>query len=175
MIQDIIAEITNNSAKFRELKQRINSGRFLCLNGLTGSARRFFVSYLAASIDRPIMIVTPDITSALKYTSELQNQTSSEIAYIPSAETSPYELVCSDSSLYKEQLKILQSFREGYVKAVTVSAKTLLNASFHFNDFEEQSIQLEVKAVIDPYKIAQKLIDIGYTRVSNVMDPENFA
>ena len=127
LFQNILEKLTHSTAKLNRIKRLLQQNRVLDLTGLTGAARGFFVSYLANNTDRPILIITPGISSALRYYNDLELTTNKQVDYLPTQEASPYELVYSDSAVLKQQLSVLESFKESGSNIAIASAKALLN------------------------------------------------
>ncbi|OGH96680.1 MAG: transcription-repair coupling factor [Candidatus Melainabacteria bacterium GWF2_32_7] len=175
MIQDILDKITLSSTKFSKIKKQLEKSKTVYLTGFTNSAKRFFASYIINTLNRPILIITPDITTALKYNLDIQTLTNKKVNYLPNQEASPYELVYSDAAITKQQLNILESFKNDNSDVIITSAKSLLNAYLSRKEIEINSIKLERQQNIDPSLIIKKLIDIGYNRVNMAIDPGEFS
>ena len=77
----------------------------------------------------------------------------------------------SDPEIAKEQLNLLKDQPEVIVTPV----KNLLNTYLTKQKSEENSIKLNLKTKADPYEIAQKLVELGYKRVTTVIDPGEFS
>ncbi|EKE02348.1 MAG: hypothetical protein ACD_20C00398G0001 [uncultured bacterium] len=175
MIQDILDKIALSSTKFNKITKQLDTQKTVYLAGFTNSAKRFFASYIINTLNRPILIITPDITTALKYNFDIDNLTNKKVNYLPSQEASPYELIYSDAAVAKQQLNILESFKSNESDVIITSAKTLLNTYLSRKKIETHSIKLEKNQDADPVIIAKKLVDIGYKRTSMVIDPGEFS
>ena len=157
--------------KFQKLLKYLENSRTIHLTGLTGAARSFFVSKIIKNVKRPILLVTPDISTALKYTREIRIFSSKKTSFLPSQEASPYEQVYSDPEITKQQLIILKDQPE----VIVTPAKNLLNTYLPKQKANDNSVKLGLKAKADPFDTAQKLTEIGYKRVTTVIDPGEFS
>lgn len=172
---DFLNNITSSSGKFNQLKKYLEKEKTFNLTGLTGSARRFLVSYLINTLNRPILVLTPDISSSLRYHNELQNLVDKKIQYLPNQEISPYELIYSDPVITKEQLNTLKAFKENKASVIVANARSLLNTYLSQAEINKNSIYLELKQNTDLDDITKKLVDTGYKRVPMVIDPGEFS
>jgi len=175
IFQNIINKITSKSYLFSRIQKKIGEQRVFYLTGLSYPARSLFLSYLINSTTRPILVITPDITTALRYSNDLQNLTEKEIPYFPSQEASPYELVYSDSAVLKQQMNLLYSFKNDNNMCMTMTAKSLLNTYISKENIKKYSINLVKGEYGDPEETVKKLIDLGYRRNSVVLDPGDFS
>jgi len=175
IFQDLINKITLKSYLFSQIQKKINSNRVLYLTGLSYPARSMFISYLINSINRPILIIAPDITTSLRYSNDIQYLTESEIPYFPTQESSPYELVYSNSAVLKEQAYLLNSFNSGNVNCMIMAAKNLLNTYTSKATIEKYSVNLVKGESADPSEVIQNLVDLGYRRNNVVLDPGDFS
>lgn len=174
-ILNIFNDLASQSVKIKKIIRNLDHQKPTFLTGLTGSARNFLVSYIVNTLKHPILVITPDISTALKYNKDLKIFTDKKTYFLPSQETSPYEQVWSDPAITEEQLKALESFRTGEAEVLITPAKNLLNTYLERKKAEKSSICLKLKKSADPQEIAKQLTDIGYKRVITVIDPGEFS
>ncbi len=175
ILSDFIYNLSSNTAKLKKISKRIKESKLLYFTGLTGSARNFLISYIINSLNVPVLIVTPDITGALRTGKDLENLTSRKIDFLTSHEASPYETVYKDPELTKQQLCILNDFKESPNNIIIIPAKTLLNTYVPQESAEQNSLKLKTGDAIDTYEAADILVTLGYQRVTMVMDPGEFS
>ncbi|MDD3014063.1 MAG: transcription-repair coupling factor [Candidatus Gastranaerophilales bacterium] len=175
IFQDLINKITSKSCIFSQIQKKIDTSKVLYLTGLSYPARSLFISYLINSINRPVLVITPDITTALRYSQDIHYLTEKDIPYFPSQEASPYELVYSNSAVIKEQMKLLHSFKNGNIRYMAITAKSLLNTYLSQINTEKYSANLTKGKKADPEETARNLIDLGYRRNNVVLDPGDFS
>jgi len=174
-ISDIFNKIISSSARFLDLLRKIGKYKNLSVSGLNTPSKEFLASFLIGSIKKPVVIITPDISTALKYMSALNILSSSRVKFLPSQEISPYEAMFSDVFVLGEQLKILEEFRDGKIKALVVNAKALSTKLLSREEQEENTVKLSVKGKYDIDETVEKLVKIGYKRASTVADPGEFS
>ncbi len=174
-ISDVFNKIISSSARFRDLLRKIGKYKSLSVSGLNTPSKEFLASFLIDSLKKPIVIITPDISTALKYMSALKILSSSRIKFLPSEEISPYEAMFSDVFVLGEQLKILEEFKEGKIDALVINSKALSTKLLSAEEQKENTLKLSVKGKFDIDETAEKLVKIGYKRVSTVEDPGEFS
>jgi len=174
-INNIFSRIAGKSVKIKKILKSLENGNGLVLRGLTGSARSFVLSYIINNLSRPVMLVTPDISTALKYNSDIKNFTDKNPCFFPSQETSPYEQVWADPAITEEQLKTLDLFKNGKAQVLISPAKNLLNIYPEIEKAKRNTVFLKLKSSAEPTELTKQLTDIGYKRVITVVDPGEFS
>lgn len=174
-IHNIFSNLASQSVKIKKILRNLDHNKTTCLTGLTGSARSFIISYIVNRLQHPVLIVTPDISTALKYNNDIKLFTDKNTYFLPSQESSPYEQVWSDPAITEEQLKALESFRTGEDEVLITPAKNLLNTYLCRKKAAKNSVYLKLKKSADPQDTAKHLTDIGYKRVTTVIDPGEFS
>jgi len=160
-----------HNKKFRNILKNLDNKNSQYLTGLTGSARSFFVSKIIKEVKRPVLVITPDIAASLKYTRDIKLFSGKNTCFLPSQEASPYEQVYSDPEIEKQQLSILKDHPD----VIVTPAKNLLNTYLPKQKAFENAVNLHIKAKSDPFDTAKKLTNIGYKRVTTVIDPGEFS
>jgi transcription-repair coupling factor (superfamily II helicase) len=174
-ISNIFNTKPSESAKIKKILRNLENNNKIYLTGLTGSARNFIVSFIINKINRPVLVATPDISSALNYNKDLTLFTDKKVSFLPSQEVSPYEQVWSDPNIREEQLKTLESFKSGEIQVLLTPAKNLLNSFLAQDKINKSSIYLKIKEKADPHETANLLTELGYKRVTTVVDPGEFS
>ena len=172
---DLLNNLVVNSLKYRKIAKNLQNRRTVYLTGLTGSARSFFVSQTLRDTDKPVLLITPDIASSLKYIREINLFSGKRASFLPVQEVSPYEQVYSDPEVARQQLKALQELKNGEIEVVVTPVKNLLNTYISQKKTEKNSIELSLKTKADPQETAEKLIKTGYKRTTTVVDPGEFS
>ncbi len=160
-----------NLKKFKNILKNLENNRPLYLTGLTGAGRSFFVSQIIKEVMHPVLVITPDISTALKYTREIKLFSGKQTHFIPSQEASPYEQVYSDPEIEKQQLSILKNHPD----VIVTPARNLLNTYLPKQKVQKYSVNLHLKTKADPFDTAKKLTEIGYKRVTTVIDPGEYS
>ena len=163
-IKGILDNLTNNSSQLAKIKRNIDKHSSISLTGLTSAAKSLFIAFLANITDKPLLIVTSDITKALRHSLDIQILTDENVNFLPSQEASPYELVYSDSAVLKQQLNILRSFKNGDSRILVAPVKSLLNKYLPLKEYEKFSINLKVGETCELQRLTNNLVGLGYNR-----------
>ena len=144
-ILNIFSDLASQSVKIKKILRNLDHKKTTFLTGLTGSARSFLISHMVSQLQHPVLIVTPDISTALKYNNDLKLFTNKKTYFLPSQESSPYEQVWSDPAITEEQLKAQEAFRIGEAEVLITPAKNLLNTYLKREKAKKNSIYLKIK------------------------------
>lgn len=145
------------------------------IQGLNNTTKALIIAFLSTNIKEPLLVITPNISSALKLQVELSWLTDLPVKLLTGAESSPYEMAYSPSNTLKEQLECLEIFVGKKPAIIVCNAKALLNTYLTPVEFDECAIKLAVGLELDPQYLIEMLVGIGYSRVSMVMDPGEFS
>ena len=174
-IHQLLNSLITKSIKFKKLIRNLENRRTVYLTGLTGSARSFLVAQTIQKLDKPILVVMPDIATALKYTREIRLFSGKNTYFLPSQEASLYEQVYSDPEVTRQQISALLALHKKEAEIIVTPAKNLLNIYLPKETAEKNSIKLELKGKADPYETAKKLTELGYRRTTTVIDPGEYS
>lgn len=174
-LSSFINHITDSNDSFDRLKRYIKKYKRLNLAGLTPSARGLVIAYLSNNMDRPVLVLSPSISTALRYSNELGELCKKEIKYFPGEEYSPYEMIYSDPAILKDQLEILRGLKEGFSGIISASVKTLMSTFIPFDKLHKNSIYISLGQNIDPLKLAESLVKLGYTRTGKILAAGEFS
>lgn len=173
--KNLIGTISSSFYDIKESVKAVSLRKLSCITGLTASSRNFFLTYLLSEEEKPVLLLVPDDVTALKIKNDVQTFLGDEIDVLVGQESSPYELVYSDGNIAYMQKSVLNNFRSGKLKCLVVSVKNLLNTYMPERVRFDNTIKLEKDAEYDTYELAEKLVKIGYKRVSMVVDPGEFS
>lgn len=173
--KDYIGEVVSTFYDFDRIVKEFDSSKLSCLTGLTSAAKSFFLSYFINKTSRPVLLLAPDETTALKYKADIETYVDGNVEFFPAQEASPYELVFSDVNIYGRQLAVLNSFGSYKTKVMVASTKNLLKSFMPISVRKVSTINITKETTIDPYVLADELINLGYKRVGSVVDPGEFS
>lgn len=171
----LFAQSATQSVKIKKIIKNLENNKEICLTGLTGSARSFIISYIVNSLNRPVFVVTPDISTALKYNNDIKLFSQKTVNFLQTQEASPYEQVWNNPAIYKEQINALNSFRSGESQILIAPSKNLLNIYLNKEFSDKNALYLKIKNSADPQDSAIKLVNLGYKRVITITDPGEFS
>ena len=127
VLQESLLENLRNSIKLKKIRTRFVttvSNENLC--GLNDSTKSLLIAFLAEKITKPLIIITSSISSALKLQLELSLLTDFPVAYMPSMESSPYDMAYTSANSAKEQFDSLELLINQEPSIVIINAKTLV-------------------------------------------------
>lgn len=172
---DIFQKLVNNSSKFKRIKKYIDEYNEFNLVGLTNSAKIFYSASIINMVSRSVLVLAPDVATALRYVWDIESLSSKSVAYLPSQEASPYELVYSDVSVLKQQISVLTSFESGGLDVIVTTPKTLLTTYLAKEILEKNSVFLKLNQSYELQEVVKKLVTLGYKRTSVVLEPGEFS
>ena len=82
--------------------------------GLSGAAQSLAIANLAQSIEKPLIVITPDVHSGEKLLQEIQfflSHTSLPVYFFPDRETLPFDHFSPHEDLTSERLRICHNYR----------------------------------------------------------------
>jgi len=175
LISKILTLSAGKSFKLNKIINSLENRSTVYLTGLSGTSRSFVLSHVINNLNKPVVVITSDISSSLKFFKDVNLFTDKKTAFLPSQEVSPYEQVWSDPAITEEHLKTLDLFRQNHLDVLFTPAKNLLNTYLDEKIKKENSVLLKLKSSSEPQDVALKLVDIGYKRVTTVIDPGEFS
>lgn len=122
--------------------------------------------------EKKIIFVTYDNNRALKFNHDLSVINGDlEPKIFPFQDVSPYEIINHNLYKYKDQINIIRSKPPFIVTSVRA-----LTEKFPLEEyFSENKITLKKNDDIEPFSLAQKLVNLGYRRVTQVSDIGEFS
>lgn len=174
-IKNFINDFYKNSLEIKKVKTAVQQSKELTVCGLTTPAKIFAAANFINAFNQNILLLAPDMHSALRYYNDLQDLTDKEVLYLPIQEASPYEQVFSDAYILKQQISILESFSNSDNKVIITTSKALLNVYLSKKTIHNSTVTLSIKKEYDPQELAIELISLGYNRTSLVTEPGEFS
>ena len=168
-ILDIIKNkrFLNNEKIFAFLKKN-NS---FTISGLTSFLRLLLLAEI--SKEKTSVFVTSTEQSALKYKHDLEKLFDIQSEIFPYQDISIYDGVAQNLYRYARQIEILQNIKN--IPLLIIPVKAMLEKFPSIDFYKKQSINIKIDDEIDTAKIAQRLVDMGYKRVTMVSDIGEFS
>lgn len=141
------------------------------LSGLTSFLRLLLLAEI--SKEKKIIFVVNTEQTALKYKHDLEKLLEIKSEIFPYQDVSIYDGVSQNLYRYAKQVELLQNLDDTGILIVPV--KSLLEKFPSSDFFKKHAINLKVDEDIDTADIAQKLVDMGYKRVTMVSDIGEFS
>ncbi|MEW5821606.1 MAG: transcription-repair coupling factor [Cyanobacteriota bacterium] len=176
ILQHAFLDNLKASQKLHKIKQQLfknKTNKFIY--GINDSIKSLLSAYFADNISYPLLLITSSVSNALKLQSELLLLLNIPVKYLPSLESSPYDMVYSSSNSIKSQLDCVELLINKTPCIIIISAKTLNNTFLSPEDYIANSININLGDELDTLELAKKLTDLGYSRVPMVMDPGEYS
>jgi len=156
--------------KIKPQDNRLNWGGFIgCSSGLA-------ISRLAEQSDRPVLVITPDLQYAERLSHEIQffNDKVLPIEIFRDWETLPYDHFSPHQDIVSERLDLLAKLPMQKNGIVLGSITTLMHRLLPKEYLLANSLLIKIKDRIDLSALTQRLIEVGYRHVGQVMEHGEF-
>ena len=175
MFTEIIQNYSSNKDKLSEIKSKLlKPGQII--HGLTNPAKSVMLTKLAASTNNPVIFVTQNHHEALTYYRELKNLNPNKKIYnFLSHEVSAYDQISSDVSIISSQMEAIESWQAGEHSITIVNFKALVQQYINFEELQGRKIKISTSSELDPIKLAEDLVYLGYSKVSTVENKGQFS
>lgn len=172
MLKNLKQNLPLNSEKISAFLKKNNS---FTVSGLTSFVRLLLLAQISS--EKRTVFVTSTEQSALKYKHDLEKLFDIEAQIFPYQDVSIYDGVSPNLYKYSKQVEILRNLDN--IQLLLVPVKALLEKFPDCNPvnnfYENYALNIKIDDEIDTIKIAQKLINLGYKRVTMVSDIGEFS
>lgn len=159
--------ILNDEKLFAFLKKNYS----FSISGLTSFLRLLLLAQVFSQ--KRTVFITNTEQSALKYKHDLEKFFDIESTIFPYQDISVYDGVEPNLYKYARQTEILSNLEN--IKLLIVPVKALLEKFPDRDFYKKHSINIKIDDEIDTSEIAQKLVNMGYKRVTMVSDIGEFS
>ena len=180
-----VLSLVEQSERFTELVERLESRALLSLTEASAGARAFAWSALVEVAKRPIVLVAPSEDRARRWRAELAGWLGEErVLAFPERETMPYEIGSSSPGAIHQRLLTLWRMHTAAQRAdgagsepdaVVVSLRALLESTITPDDLRRRGRSLKVHDRVVWSDTAAWLFDLGYEPVPEVNEPGTFS
>ena len=147
-----------------------NTKAKLVLNGFLAPLDLFLIKSILKN-NKKVLYITNDEQSAFKAQKDLDNFLKIDSCVYPMQEIGFYSELEKNYYIYEEQVNAFLN----QPSVVFASVKALFEKFASMEFYKENIIEFKKNDSLDYSKIAQKLVDLGYKRVVNVVDIGEFA
>ena len=169
---DSLVHQLQQAALTAELVQRIRrehqQGQRLCLRGGARMARALVTSALARQQGRSLLVITPTIEEAGRWTALLDTMGWPMVLLYPTSETTPYEELNSANEIVYGQLQVLAELLAGKQPVVVASERALQPHLPPKEVLQASCLTMGRGNSTDLSNLAQRLGRLGYERVNTV-------
>ena len=171
-MDEILKTIKNKKAlNLERIQAFLKQNNSFTISGLTSILR--LVLLALTSKEKQTIFVTSTEQNALKYKHDLQKFFDMESEIFPYQDVSLYDGVAQNLYKYAQQVKILQNI--GNIPLLIVPVKAMLEKFPSQEFYKNNALHFKVDEEIDTSNIAQRLVDLGYKRVTMVSDIGEFS
>ncbi|WFA05380.1 transcription-repair coupling factor [Bacillus sp. HSf4] len=172
-IQSYITE----SDDFKSIVNGLNEGlKEQLLAGLSGSARSLFTAALSKESGRPLFLITHNLYQAQKITDDLTGLIKDQpVLLYPVNELISSEIAVASPELRSQRLDVLNRLASGESPIIVAPAAAVRRMLPPVEVWRNSQVHLETGREIDPEKLIQTLVQIGYERTDMVAAPGEFS
>lgn len=175
MIQNIKDKIYSTPA-FLDYNPPREAGDNLCIDGLKGSLKAFFLSHLVEIHSKSVVLTTADLDSAEKIRDDIELLLDKkQIGFFPSAERQPYDEQEHNPSLLKLRLETLQQLIGSDKGIIICTHQGIMARVPPPESFIDQQNYIKTKATYNFNHLLKRLHNAGYSRTDIVEDVGHFA
>ncbi|WP_239256419.1 transcription-repair coupling factor [Listeria ilorinensis] len=146
------------------------------VTGLSGSARALFTSVVQGGTNRPVLLVTHNLYHAQKLYDDLVSLMDSDRLFLyPADELISSELSVSSPELRGQRVEALQFLQSHQPGVVIVPIAGLRKILPPVSLWEKYNLALTLGDEIDPEKLKQDLVTMGYNLTGMVNTPGEFS
>lgn len=145
------------------------------LSNINYSIKSVIAMLAAEETSKPSVIIVPDISSALKFYTELSIISTLPVKLFSTTEYNPYEMIYSSASSIKDQFECLDSLLKREPSIIIATAKSIMPRLMPHESYETFSAKLSQGEDIDLSTFPKTLSTLGYTRTSIVLDPGEYS
>ena len=162
---------TKDSLNLEKISAFLKKNNSFSISGLTSFLRLLLLAKISS--EKQVVFVTNTEQTALKYKHDLEKLFNIDAKIFPYQDISIYDGVAPNLYKYSQQVEMLRDIKDTPLLLVPVKA---LLEKFPTQDFYQlNSIKIKIDDEIDTKEIAQKLINLGYKRVTMVSDIGEFS
>ena len=158
--------------EFQRLRERIAPGAAApLLSGVTEAAKPYLVASLALALERPVLYVVRDNDEAERAADALIGLMGRDAAVLPynDRDALPYERLLPDPESVKTRMNALTALsRPSGALVVVCSDRALTQPVMPPPEFAASLVELRAGAVIEPRRLLERLLELGYDPVAEV-------
>lgn len=157
------------SPQYDSFRQRVKDRVTFAVTGLTTFLRLFLLSKVQKQ--NPTIFITSTEQNALKYQSDLKTIFNLDAQIMPFQDVSMYEPIDPNLYDYASQVNLLLN----KPKLIICPVKAMLEKFPNTDFFKKNSIKFKIGDSIDLGKLAKRLVNLGYKKVTMVNDIGGFS
>ncbi|MCL1990089.1 MAG: transcription-repair coupling factor [Defluviitaleaceae bacterium] len=171
----LVKDFITHSNEFRALHQSLKTGHVL-LSGVTPTFQGQLISVLAMTHDQPLLIVVRNEHDGRKlYDSLVEIEDTVDVNPFLLDELMTAHVLSASSELRFERLQTLKSLTKNPNQIVIANVGAVRRYLTPIEQLADAEVMLKVGTIYEPADLVQKVIRLGYQRVSTVVTVGEFS
>ncbi|MCL1816014.1 MAG: transcription-repair coupling factor [Clostridiales bacterium] len=170
-----ILKIWRQSNEYKVVEDAVRRGHAASLSGLPPSAQATFAAALYSELPRPTIILTALEDEARIIYENIRPFLGESALYFPVMELLPFEVYARNIELSAERIATLSALSCHKAVLIVTSINAILRRLPQPTLFATQHITLKPGSVIQPARLAAKLVDMGYEKGKLTEIPGTFS
>ena len=174
-IKSLLELIKNDEALIASSDRCVREARHLNVSGLCEQQKGYLVAALSYKNSKKPVVVSSDTVRAKALAESMKPFVEGDILIVEPSEMSIVSAVASSRDGESERVGTISRLIRGDYSAAIICAGALASKMQSKKEFEKTLISLKLGDRQDPVELTERLVDIGYERVSSVSVPGEFA
>lgn len=176
MTKNILIDQLYNLISYKNLINNIKEKQSpISLHGLSEENLAHIAYGINQHLDRQILIITYDEIRAKKMIEDLKFYFKGKVELFPSKDLFFYDLDAYSHEISNQRLKVIERLAKGEKIVVVSSIEGVLNKITRPNIFKSYGLTIEYGKTLDLTEVSERLIFLGYERVSIVEGKGQFS
>jgi transcription-repair coupling factor (superfamily II helicase) len=164
-------DFLKKNSKFNDIYRELTRpGRII--HGLTASAKSFVLANMLSRAHKPIIFIVHSHHEAQTYYREISNLSKhihgNPVFNFLCHEISPYDQINSDISVLNSEYEVFDAWLKGKPSLTVLNCKALSQLYLTKERFLNEALLINKEFEIDPLKMSETLVGLGYSRESSV-------
>ncbi|MEN6519586.1 MAG: transcription-repair coupling factor [Armatimonadota bacterium] len=161
-----LIEQNNDIEQFRQVRDALAGSKAVQLNGLTGSAKGFFLSGIIRELKKPALVITYSSEQAERLADDLSQfgLSDNELFVLPPSDSLIYEEGAPDFRIIGQRLAAMDALLSDAPAVVIAPINGALRRTMPRRYLQEFRLEAKVRQTLDVDDFARGLVNLGYER-----------
>jgi len=170
-----VLDYLSKTSYFNELLSEFKNNDELRISNTNDSISLFVLLYLFHSLDKNVLVVTPNLYKAQKIYDELTRLLESDkLAFFPQDEFITTEMLAISKEFKVERINTIKKILENEKSLVITNTTGLLKFELSKSKWEKAILNFSKGDILDLDSLPEKLVSFGYTRALTVEEQGEF-
>ncbi len=161
--------------KFQNIKDSINKGYSVALNGLSDAQRHHLIHLLVSACGKKALYITSNDIQARKALGNFRDLFSEGVYYFPFREKMLYDIEAKSHEQSFQRIDCLNRILNNNFTVIVLSCESLLDFFMPPGEFSSYMLNFKTGDTLILEQIVSRLINMGYDREEQVEGPGQFA